>query len=158
MDDVRGPAELLDGLQDSAGVEDGPFAVVGEELAGVVPVDLLPAEIVLIVNEIDLDAGGRDGGYLDDEGPVHVADDDVHPRKADDLVQLVFPLVDAAVFGHEGADLLLAFLDALGELPAQVGDGALREVGIHLGIDEQDFLDGIGHNSLCLTYKVKNFF
>ena len=75
-----------------------------------------------------------------------VADDDVHARQADDLVQLVLALVDAAVLGHEGADFLLALLDALRELPAEVADGALREVGDHLGIDEEDFLDGISHD------------
>ena len=146
MDDVRGPAELFHGLQDAAGVEDGAFAVVGEEGAIVVTEDLFPAEVIFVVDEVNLDAGRGDGRHLDDQGTVHVADDDVHARQADDFVQLVLPLVDAPVFGHEGADLLLALLDPLGKLAAEIADGAFRKVGNHLGIDKEDFLDGISHD------------
>ena len=63
-------------------------------------------------------------------------------------MQLVLALVDTAVLGHEGADFLLALLDALRELPAEGADGALRKVGDHLGVDEEDFLDGISHDLL----------
>ena len=150
MDDVRRPAELLHRLQDAPGVEDGALAVVGEEGAVVVAERLFAAEIVLVVNEIDLDAGGGDGGHLDDQGPVHVADDDVHPGEADHLVQLVLAFVDAAVFGHEGADFLFPLLDPLRKLTAQEADGTVREIGGHLGIDEQDFLYGISHSAITL--------
>ena len=61
-------------------------------------------------------------------------------------MQLVFPLVDAAITGHERPDFLPAFLDALGEFPADAGDRRLREIGENLGIDEQDLFCGITHN------------
>ena len=99
--DVRGPAELLDGLEDAAGEEDGPFVVVREEDAVLVAEDLLAVEIIFVVYEIDLDPGRGNGGDLDYEGPVHVRDDDVHPGEADHFVELVLPFVDAAEPGHE---------------------------------------------------------
>ena len=76
---VRSPAELLDGLKDAACKEYGSFVIVFEELAVVVEESLLATEIILIVNEIHLYPGGRDGSDLDDERPVHITDDYVHP-------------------------------------------------------------------------------
>jgi hypothetical protein len=61
-------------------------------------------------------------------------------------VQLVLALVDTPILGHEGADLLLPLLNSLRKLTAEVADGALRKVGNHLGINEEDFLDGISHD------------
>ena len=145
MDDVRGPALFLHGIQNAAGEENGAFSIVFEELAAIVPVDLLAAEIIFVVDEIYLDAGGRDGGHLDHEGTVYVGDDDIHPREADHFVKLVLASVDAAVQGHEGADFLVTLLDSLGEFTADIGHGALRQIGVHLRIHKQDLLGGISH-------------
>ena len=153
VDHVRGPAQLLDGLEDAAGEEDRTLVVVFEGLAGSVAERLLAAEIVLVVNEVDLDARGRDGGDLDDQGPVHVRDDDVHAGKADHLVELVLPLVDTAEPGHERSDFTLALLDALRQITADIGDIRLREIRVDLGVDEKDSLLNIAHN-----YKDKKIF
>ena len=159
MDDIRGPAQFLHGFQHAAGKEDGALSIVCEELAFLVAVYLLAAEIIFVIDEVYLDAGGRYGCDLDDEGAVYVRDDDVHAGEADDLVQLILSLVDAAVAGHEGTDFLLALLNALRELTAYLGNPGFRKVGVHLGVDEQNLLGGISHNSyLQLTHKVtKNF-
>ena len=140
VDDVRCPAKFFHGFQDAAGKENGTLSVVCEELALFVAVHLFAAEIVLIVDEVYLDAGGRYGCDLDDQGTVHVRDDDVHSGQADDLVKLVLSLVDAAVAGHKGTNLLLAFLNALRELTAYLGNPAFRKIGIHFGVDEQNLL------------------
>ena len=145
MDDIRRPAQLFHRLQYAAGEEDGPFPIVREEFAVRIPVNLLAAEIIFIVDEIDLYTGGRDGGHLDDERTVYVAHDDVHAGKPDDFVQLVLPFVDAAIAGHEGADFLVALLDALGKFAAQLGDRGFRKVRKHLCVDEQN-LCGISHS------------
>ena len=145
VDDVRGPAELLDGLKDAAREENGAFAVVAEELPVRVVEDLPAAEIVLVVDEIDLDAGGGNRRDLDDEGPVDVSDDDVHAGEADDFVELVFALVDAAVARHECPDFPFALLDALRQLAADLRDPGFRDIGEDLRIDEQDLFCRLSH-------------
>ena len=55
MDDIRGPAELLDGLQYAAGKEDCALCVVFEELAGVVICQLFALEEVFVVYEVYLE-------------------------------------------------------------------------------------------------------
>ena len=147
VDDIRCPAELLDRLEDAAREEYGALAVVREEAAFVVKEGLLAAEIILIVDELYLQARCRDGCNLDDEGPVDVADDDVHPGEADDFVQLVLALVDAAVAGHERADLLLLLLDTLWKMAANGCYFRFRKVRGHFGIDEQYSFYGLFHLS-----------
>ena len=148
MDDVGGPAEFLYRFQHALCEENGALVIVAEKAAFGIGIYGSSPEIVFVVNEIYLYAGCRNGCDLNYQRAVHVSDNYVDAGKADDLVELVLALIDAAVLGHEGADFLLAFLDALRELPAEVADRALREVRDHLGIDEQDFLDGISHDFL----------
>ena len=122
MDDVRSPSELLDCLKHTAGKEYGPFPIVLEELAVLVAIYALAMEIVLIVNEIDLHSCSGYGGNLDYKRPVYIVDDDVHTGESDDLVQLVFPFVNAPIAWHEGPDFLLPFLNALRKVSSDVGD------------------------------------
>ena len=51
---------------------------------------------------------------------VCVINDQVHAGKAYYLMQLIAAFVDVTPFGHEGADIITQFLDALGELPAVI--------------------------------------
>ena len=55
---VRCPAQLLDGLEHAPGEENGPFPIVLEELAVLVAVNLFSMEVVFVVDEIHLHAGG----------------------------------------------------------------------------------------------------
>ena len=74
--------------------------------------DELTLEKVLVVQEVHLHSHAFIGqrGDLDNERVVIVVHDNVHPRKADDLVQAVAPLVDGAVAGHQHPDFHLIFL------------------------------------------------
>ena len=101
MNDVRCPAQLLDGFEDSAGEEYRALGIVSEECAVVVATQLFSLEIILIVTELHLDACSRYGRNLDYERPVYIIDDDVHAREPYNLVKLVFALVDTAVAWHE---------------------------------------------------------
>ena len=101
MYDVRRPPELLDRLQDSARKENRTLSVVFEEFPVLVAVDLLAVEIVFVVNEIHLHPGSGYGSNLYHKRPVYIVDDYVHSREADDFMQLVLPLVDAAESRHE---------------------------------------------------------
>lgn len=56
MDDVRGPAQLLHRFKHTSCEEDGPFIVVREECAVVITENLLAAEVILVVDEIDLNS------------------------------------------------------------------------------------------------------
>ena len=66
--------------------------------------------------------GDRDRRDLDHERTVHIVYDDIHSGESDDLVQLVFPFVNASIARHEGADFLLPFLNALRKVSSDVGD------------------------------------
>ena len=129
MHDGGGPAQFLDRLQHAAGEEDGPFVVVREIIALGVGQHGLAREIVVVVDEVDLYAGCRDRGHLDDQLVIVVVDDEVHAREADDLVQLVPALVDAAVAGHEGADFVSVFLHCLRQRTAKPGTLRFGKIG-----------------------------
>ena len=63
---------------------------------------------------------------LDHQRAVHVIDDDIHSREADDLVELVGPFIDAAVARHEGTDFLFILLYPLRQIASYPGNGSLR--------------------------------
>ena len=113
MNHVWSPSELLHCLQDTAGKEDRSLAVILEELAAFIAVDALAVEIVLIINKVYLNSGGRNRCNLDHKRSVDIVDDDVHSRKTDHLMKLVLSLVDTAVSRHECSDLFLTLLNTL---------------------------------------------
>lgn len=113
MDYVGCPSELFDSLEHAARKKYGPFSIVFMENAVFVPVNAFSVEVVFVVNEVNLHSCSRYGGDLYDERPVHIVDNDIHARKADYLVQLVFPFIDASVSWHEGPDFFSSFLNAL---------------------------------------------
>ncbi len=129
MDDVRAPAQLLDGLEHAAGIEDGARVVVFI-LHPLVVHHLQPVlEIVVVVDEIDLHAGRLDRSHLDDERVVGIVDDKVHARQPDYLVQLVPAFVDVPPLGHERPDFSSPFLNGLRQAPAHarhLGLGHIR--------------------------------
>ena len=99
---VRSPSELLYGLEYSSCKEDGPLSVVAEEFTILVAVDTLSVEVILVVNEIDLHACCRNRCNLDYERSVYIVDDDVHSRKTDHFMELIFPFIYTSVPRHEG--------------------------------------------------------
>ena len=106
-------------------------------------------EIILVIDKIDLQPGCCDRCDFDDEGAVDISDDDIHAGEPDHFMELVFPLVDAAVTGHERPDLMPEFLDSVGKIPAKLRYFVFRDIGEYLGIDKQDFFCGLCH--------IKNF-
>ena len=139
MDDIRGPAQFLHGFQDTAGEENGPFAIVGEEFSVFVPEDELALEIIFVVDEVYLDTGRRNGGDLYYEGMVSLSHYDIDARQADNFVKLVLAFVDAPVARHEHTDLPTPLLDALGKFTADACDVRFWEVRKHFRVNEQDF-------------------
>ena len=146
MDDLGAPTQSLYCLEYAAGKEYGSFAIVGKEFAVVVAVHVLAVEIVLVINEIDLHPGRRNGCDLDYKRSVDIIDDDIHTGKAYDFVKLVLPLVDATVARHEGSYLLLPFLDALRKESSDVCDFGFGKIWEYLRIDEQNSFDRFTHN------------
>ena len=138
VDDVRGPAQFLGGLQDAAGEENGPVAIVGKEITLFIVGHLFAAEVIFVVDEVHLHAGGRDGSHLDYEGMIHVGNDDIHTGKADNLVQLVLPLVDAAISRHERTDFLLPLLNTLRQVTANQRNGGFRKIGGYFRVHKQN--------------------
>jgi hypothetical protein len=83
MDEVRGPAKFPNRFNRSLAEKDHPVLVVIEKLSALVFKDEFSFEKLLIIKEINLEAGSRKGGYLDDQGIIIIVDDDVHTRQPD---------------------------------------------------------------------------
>ena len=103
-------------------------------------------EIVIIVNEVDLDAGGVHRGHLHQERMVGVGNRDVHAAEAYHFMKLIAPLVDIAEIGHESADLILAPLQSLGERAACLG--------VFRSVDIRSYLLGDKNNPVCHFKKI----
>jgi hypothetical protein len=125
----RGPAQFLDRFQYAAGEKDGPFVVVLKVVVRAVGQHRLAREVVVVVDEINLYARRGYRRHLDNQLVVVVVDDEVHARQPDNLMQLVPALVDAAVAGHEGADLVPAFLHCLRQRTAKPGTLRFWKIG-----------------------------
>ena len=98
---------------------------------------MLPlGEEVVVVDEINLHPRLLDGGHLDNERVVGVVDDEVHAREANHLMELVPPLVDDAVAGHENPDFLPAFLCGLGQITTDEAHWRFRQIGCDFLMDE----------------------
>ena len=118
MDDVRSPAQLLQDLEHPPAEKNKPFVIVRVVLLRVgVHIETRASEQVGVVNEVDLDFDRVvcDEGRLDARGARLWSHRDLDLLQSDHVVELRFPLVDAPVFRHDHADLVLAPLDALGE-------------------------------------------
>ena len=112
VDDIGYPAELLDGFEGTTYEEDRALVVVVAYL-GVDVEDGLALEEIIVVDEVYLQAGGRQRSDLDDQWMVIVIDDHVDPREADDFMQLIAALVDDTEAGHEDADIITQLLNPL---------------------------------------------
>jgi hypothetical protein len=108
------PTQFFDCLEDTPGKESRPLIVVFEKFTVFVFKFRFSLEIVIIIYEIYLHACLLNGGHFDNQWAVGVVDDNVHPRKSDNLVQLVAPFVDVPVFWHKGPDFFAPFLYSLG--------------------------------------------
>ena len=136
MDDVGHPAQLLDSLQHAAGKEYGTLTVVGIVVAGLVLGHLTLGEVVIVVDEVHLNACLDDGRNLDDKRVVCVVDDKIHARKTYHLVQLTAALVDISPFRHEGTYLVTILLNGLRNGFTHQRKGAVRNVGNYLLVNE----------------------
>ena len=136
MDDIGRPTQFLDRLQHAAGKENRTLGVVGEGFSLGIGQRSLAVEVVLVGDEIHLHTGGGQRRYLDNQGPVHIADDEVHTRQADDFVQLMLALVDTSEAGHKRADFFLKFLYPLRQVSSDMRKRTLRKIGKYLRIDE----------------------
>jgi hypothetical protein len=73
-------------------------------------------------------------------------------------MQLIAALVYVAPFGHEGADIVTQFLDALRQLPAVISHGRRCNEGRNLISNDKDFLfahRGEFSNTICKDIKKK---
>jgi len=138
VDDVGRPVLLLHRLDDATVEENGTVVVVLAKVALLVVHEVfLLREEVVVFDEINLHPCLLDGGHFDDERIVSVVDDEVHSRKADDLVELVAPVVDDTIAGHENADFLAAFLGGLGQVTPDEAHRGFRQIGGDFLVDEK---------------------
>ena len=116
---IGSPPELLDRLKNTACKEYGPFAVVFVEISVLIVIDVLPVEIVLVVNEIDLHSRRQKGGHLDNERMVCIINNQIHTRQAYDLVKLIATLVDATVFRRKCSYFKFFAMNSLRDVTAK---------------------------------------
>ncbi len=110
MDQVRLPRQLAHSLECTAAEEEDTLVVVGAELALLVKKALVTREVLLIVYKIHLHTGRRYRAHLDDKLVVGIVDNEIHTRKADNLVQLVLALVHLIETRHKDSNLTSFFL------------------------------------------------
>ena len=116
--------------------EDAPLVVVCKKGPVGIFEHRLALEIGLVVDEVDLNARGRNGGDLDDERVICVVHGQVHARESDDFVELVSAFVDFAKAGGKHPDLTSLLMHPLRKIPAHTahlrgrekGDNVLRDV------------------------------
>ena len=129
MDQVGLPAELLGGVDCAARIKDNALVVVGAVAAEDVAVAVELLEIVIVVDEIDLDARRMHRSDLHHQRMVALADHYAHAAQTDHFVKLVAPLVDVAVIGHERAHFIFARLHGLRKVAADFAIVCCCEIG-----------------------------
>ena len=106
MNKIGFPSQLAHGLHATAVEEHHAFVVVGMEHAVLVAQGQTFGEILVVVNKIHLSLGIRHGTDLNNQIMVDGIDYQIHTRKTDNLVQLVFDFVHIVVTGHKSTDFL----------------------------------------------------
>ena len=132
MHQVGFPAELAHGLDGAAHEEYRAFVI---DLGPVHGLELrrgVAVEVVVVVDEVYLQARGLECGYLDDEGMVRIVDDDVHSRETDYFVKLIAAFVDGTVFGHKTSNFRSFFLKSLRKTAAEFAQRCVGQIGVNL--------------------------
>ena len=115
MDDIGHPTQLLDSFQYATSKENGTLTIVCIVNAVLVNSHLTLGEIIVVINEIDLDACLGDRGHFDNQWVVCIVNNQIHTRETDDLMQLSAALIDIAPFGHERTNLVTILQHSLRE-------------------------------------------
>ena len=127
VDDVGLPAETPERFENAATKENESFVIILVILLRRwVLIDPVPAEIVRIVQKVDLDFFLQiaDEGRLDVSDLGGWTDGNGNVLEPDDIVQLEPALADKAIPRHHDADLVTEFLDGFGERAGDVGETA----------------------------------
>ena len=140
MNHIGHPTQFLHGLEYTARIKYGTLGIVCVLRSVLIGAHLSFVKIIIVVDEIDLNASGLNGSHFDDERVIGLIDDDVHSRQANHFVQLVTALVDIAPFRHKRADLVSTFLNALRQLATDRGHLRLGNVRYHFLRDVQNLL------------------
>ena len=93
VDNVRTPTQFLYCLQYSTSIENGTCIII--LVFNTVLVNHLQAvlEVIIVVDEINLHAGGLYGCYLNDKRMVGIVDDKVHTGETYHFVQLISAII-----------------------------------------------------------------
>ena len=136
MDDVGHPTQFLNGLKHTTGKEDGTLTVVGIVIAIGILCHLALGEVVVIVDEIDLNARLDNSSHLDNQWVISIVNDKIHPREPDDLMQLSTTLVDGTPLRHERPNLMSSVEHRLWKSLTHDRQFAVGNIGNYLLIDE----------------------
>ena len=153
MDDIRRPAELLNGLKHTLAEEDGTLIVVFEERTVVVVVAGFAVEVIFVVKEVHLHFGLRDGSDLDNQRVVVIVDRNVDTRKPDHFVQAVPAFIDHTEPGHQNADFMVLLLDGLRQKARNCTNRRIFDERGHLRTHKEDFLLFL-HTLVERSYKI----
>ncbi len=118
MQNVRLPSELARGVDGTAGKENNAFVIVGTVCADIVHIILKFLEIIVVVDEINLNARGLHRSHFYNERMIGVFDRNVDSAETYHLVQLVAAFVDVAEIGHEGSDFILLAMHSYRKISA----------------------------------------
>src|ERR1700743_2399420 len=100
MNDVRGPAKLLHGLQRALAIKHRTQAIVVEPFILLVMENEFPFEQIFVVQEINLQTGIRKRGYLDLQREIVIIHRNIDPTQANDLMESMSSLIHYAKTWH----------------------------------------------------------
>lgn len=137
MDNIGYPPQFFHGLHNAAHKEYAALVVVVEVFSFVVDQEILPQEIVVVIDKIDLHAGRLYRCHLDNQRMIGIIDDKVHSRQTYHLMQLIATLIDITVFGHESTDFPPSLLNALRQISTYRCNFRIGKIRSHLLRNEQ---------------------
>ena len=111
MNHRRLPTEFFNGLHRSTGKEYKPLVVFLRSKTYFYILLGMTLKEIIIVDEINLHARRLQSSHFQNQRMVVVVDGDIGAGHPYYLMELIPPLVDAPVFGHESTSFKAEFLD-----------------------------------------------
>lgn len=125
MDNIRRPAELLNGFKSTFCKKYHAFCTVVKQVAIIVAESGFAFEIVVVVHEVDLETCIWQRRNLNDKGIVFFINNNVNAGEADNLVQAVATLVYRSETGHNNPHFYTGVESLNGQLIQY-----LRKIGV----------------------------
>src|SRR5690554_6045444 len=101
MNNIRNPIQFLNGFDYSFCKKDGSFVIIFKKISILIFVSSFPFKVFVIINKIDLNSLFGYRGHLNNQRHVYVIDNQIHPREANYLMQLMSSFINITIARHK---------------------------------------------------------